>query len=244
MSGSADETIRLWDVRTGQLLRILRGHTAIVCELALSPDGATLASCGSADQTVRLWDLASHAPLRVLAHGVWVVSIAFSPDGLTLISGSEDGTLRLWDIRSGICLRMLRDPGPYAGMNITGVTGVTEAQKAALKALGALEDEQGEDAPDPELKSFIQYKAEERGCTVVAVDPRHTSQACSCCGHTARNNRRSRGRFVCRACGFELHADLNASRNIAAKYHAGVARRDAGGLPVNQPIVSSPIHSG
>src|SRR6266498_3863023 len=89
-----------------------------------------------------------------------------------------------------------------------------------------------------QLKGFIAYKAEERGCTVVAVDPRHTSQACSCCGHTARNNRRSRGRFVCRACGFELHADLNAARNIAAKYHASVAIRDAGGLMVNQPIVS------
>ena len=91
-----------------------------------------------------------------------------------------------------------------------------------------------------QIKSFVAYKAEGRGCTVAGVDPRHTSQACSCCGHTARNNRRSRGRFVCRVCGFELHADLNAARNIAAKYHARVARRDAGGLPVNQPIVSVP----
>jgi putative transposase len=91
-----------------------------------------------------------------------------------------------------------------------------------------------------QLKSFIVYKAEERGCMVVTVDPRHTSQACSCCGHTARNNRRSRGRFVCRACGYELHADLNAARNIAAKYHTSVAIRDAGGLLVNQPIVSDP----
>ena len=95
-----------------------------------------------------------------------------------------------------------------------------------------------------QLKSFIEYKAEERGCRVVAVDPRHTSQACSCCGHTVRSNRRSRGRFECRACGFELHADLNAARNIAAKYHASVAIRDAGGLTVNQPIASSPLRSG
>jgi putative transposase len=89
-----------------------------------------------------------------------------------------------------------------------------------------------------QLKEFIAYKAEERGCTVVAVDPRHTSQACSCCGHTARNNRRSRGRFVCRKCGYELHADLNAARNIAAKYHGGSGRAGSGGLHVNQPIVS------
>jgi IS605 OrfB family transposase len=80
-----------------------------------------------------------------------------------------------------------------------------------------------------QLKSFIAYKAEERGCTVAGVDPRHTSQTCSCCGHVARNNRRSRGRFVCRVCGFELHADLNAARNIAAKYHASGGRSPAGG---------------
>ena len=80
-----------------------------------------------------------------------------------------------------------------------------------------------------QLKSFIVYKAEERGCTVAGVDPRHTSQTCSCCGHVARNNRRSRGRFVCRVCGFELHADLNAARNIAAKYHASEGRPLTGG---------------
>ena len=71
-----------------------------------------------------------------------------------------------------------------------------------------------------QLRTFLTYKAEERGCSVVAVDPRHTSQTCSRCGHQARNNRRSQSRFVCRACDFELHADLNAARNIAAKYRA------------------------
>ena len=91
-----------------------------------------------------------------------------------------------------------------------------------------------------QIKAFVAYKAEGRGCTVAGVDPRHTSQTCSCCGHQARNNRRSRGRFVCRVCGFELHADLNAARNIAAKYHADGGKAPVGGLPVNQPIVSVP----
>jgi IS605 OrfB family transposase len=90
-----------------------------------------------------------------------------------------------------------------------------------------------------QLKGFIGYKAEERGCRVVAVDPRHTSQACSRCGHTARNNRRSRALFVCRACGYSLHADLNGARNIAAKYRAEGGISAFGGLSVNQPIVSN-----
>lgn len=91
-----------------------------------------------------------------------------------------------------------------------------------------------------QLKQFIEYKAEERVCTVVAVDPRHTSQACSRCGHTARNNRRSRNLFVCRVCGYTLHADLNGARNIAAKYRAGGGISASSGLPVNQPLVSDP----
>lgn len=94
--------------------------------------------------------------------------------------------------------------------------------------------------PFASLKSKVEYKAEERGCTVVAVDPRHTSQACSRCGHTARNNRRSQSIFKCRKCGYHLNADLNGARNIAAKYRASVDRLPAGGLR-NQPIVSNPL---
>jgi len=89
-----------------------------------------------------------------------------------------------------------------------------------------------------QMRQFLTYKAEARGCTVVAVDPRHTSQQCSKCGHTARNNRRARGLFKCHLCGYELHADLNASYNIAAKYQASVGTPDTGGLPVTQPIAS------
>jgi putative transposase len=93
------------------------------------------------------------------------------------------------------------------------------------------------------LKTKVEYKAEEWGCTVVAVDPRHTSQRCSCCGHTARTNRRSQSIFKCRKCGYHLNADLNAAQNIAAKYRAGGGTSPAGGL-CNQPIVSTPDQFG
>ncbi len=92
-----------------------------------------------------------------------------------------------------------------------------------------------------QLRSFIEYKAEEWGCTVAGVDPRHTSQACSRCGQVARNNRRSRGWFHCRTCGFQLHADLNGARNIAAKYRASPSMSETGGLSVNQPTVGANI---
>jgi IS605 OrfB family transposase len=91
-----------------------------------------------------------------------------------------------------------------------------------------------------QLRWFVEYKAEALGITVVAVDPRHTSQTCSRCQHQSRNNRRSQSLFWCRQCGFRCNADLNAARNIKAKHRAWLANLGmslVGGLPVKQPIV-------
>lgn len=82
-----------------------------------------------------------------------------------------------------------------------------------------------------QLRAFLTYKAEAKGCRVMGIDPRHTSKACSRCGHVHRSNRRSQSRFRCRACGFELNADLNAARNIARKYLASGGMPAAGGPP-------------
>ena len=71
--------------------------------------------------------------------------------------------------------------------------------------------------------SFLAYKAEARGMTVVKVDPRHTSQTCSKCGYQARNNRRSQSLFLCRQCGYCLNADLNGALNIREKHLSTLA---------------------
>lgn len=69
-----------------------------------------------------------------------------------------------------------------------------------------------------QFQSFLTYKGEAQGMAVVKVDPRHTSQTCSRCGHRARNNRRSQSLFLCRKCGYCLNADYNASKNIRDKH--------------------------
>ncbi|MCL1904754.1 MAG: transposase [Methanomassiliicoccaceae archaeon] len=65
-----------------------------------------------------------------------------------------------------------------------------------------------------QLETFVEYKAEALGKLVVYVDPRYTSQTCSCCGHIDKKNRNGAS-FHCLKCGFSLNSDLNASRNIA-----------------------------
>lgn len=67
-----------------------------------------------------------------------------------------------------------------------------------------------------QLEHNIIYKAHHLGIDVVLVDPAYTSQRCSACGYTAKNNRR-KGTFACRQCGFIANADVNAAINIRNK---------------------------
>ncbi|MFC6558971.1 RNA-guided endonuclease InsQ/TnpB family protein [Nonomuraea cavernae] len=74
-----------------------------------------------------------------------------------------------------------------------------------------------------QLGHFIAYKAARAGVALVWVDPAYTSQACSACGHVAKNNRPDQETFACTSCGFAEHADVNAARNIAARGETGWA---------------------
>lgn len=72
------------------------------------------------------------------------------------------------------------------------------------------------------LYEYVEYKAAEFGIRTKQVDPAYTSQRCSKCGHTERGNRPKQERFCCQRCGYEVHADYNAAKNIGLKHvHAG-----------------------
>lgn len=66
-----------------------------------------------------------------------------------------------------------------------------------------------------DLQQKISYKAEQAGIMVVKVDPKHTSQMCSCCGHIDKENRKTQSEFLCTKCGHKDNADYNAAVNIA-----------------------------
>ena len=84
-----------------------------------------------------------------------------------------------------------------------------------------------------QLAQFLEYKAEALGKTVLYIDPRYSSQKCSKCGDIRKSNRKGPS-FHCKNCGFQIHADLNASRNIA---QAGISCLSR--LSVNQPNVET-----
>lgn len=88
--------------------------------------------------------------------------------------------------------------------------------------------------PFYQLEQFIRYKAAGLDFDVIEVDPRNTSKGCSRCGFVSDCNR-YRHNFTCAACGYSLHADLNAARNIRFR---GIAARQVpcgGGLPSISP---------
>ncbi|MCP4111117.1 MAG: hypothetical protein GY749_37255 [Desulfobacteraceae bacterium] len=107
ISGSGDETARIWNIRSGKTLHVLKGHTNDIYAVAFSSDGK-LALTGSDDHTLKLWNVRTGVLIRTLeGHDDDVTSAAFTPDGKYILSGSYDKTIRLWNGRSGKFVKVL-----------------------------------------------------------------------------------------------------------------------------------------
>ncbi|KYC43838.1 hypothetical protein WA1_01395 [Scytonema hofmannii PCC 7110] len=129
LSVSENQTMKLWDIRTGQCLRKVYGYSNWILSVAFSPNGQMLAS-SSEDQRVRLWDVTTGQCLRTLpGHTNLISSVTFAPQNLNdctasksiisdreigkqqesqiLASSSDDTTIKLWDANTGECLRTL-----------------------------------------------------------------------------------------------------------------------------------------
>jgi WD40 repeat protein/serine/threonine protein kinase len=114
LSGSEDNTIRVWDVASGEALKTLRGHGSPVRACAFSPDGRSVISGGD-DQRVRLWNVEGYQEIRVLhatvfaGHEDAVLAARFSPDGRQVITASRDRTASLWNASTGQPLRRFEE---------------------------------------------------------------------------------------------------------------------------------------
>ena len=101
VSASADHTLKVWDLDSGQSLLTLQGHSHPVRGVAVTPDGRCAVSA-SADHTLKVWDLDSGQPLFTFqGHSAEVNDVAVTPDGRCAVSASDDNTLKVWDLDSG-----------------------------------------------------------------------------------------------------------------------------------------------
>ena len=94
MTGSWDNTVKVWNADKGTDLLTLPGHTDGVRSAAFNHDGTRISSA-SGDQTVRVWDAGTGAELLTLkGHMNGVTSAAFSLDGTRIVTSSEDETVK------------------------------------------------------------------------------------------------------------------------------------------------------
>jgi len=106
-SGGEDQTMRIWDVSTGQCLQILKEHTSAILSISFSPNGQILAT-SSADSTVKIWDINTKTCLHTFSGNTnQNRTVVISPDGKLVASGSADQTIRIWEINSGGLLKVL-----------------------------------------------------------------------------------------------------------------------------------------
>jgi len=134
-----DNSIKLWEVESGALLRVFEGHTDTILPLDISQDGTRMLS-GSRDGSMKLWDLGSGEEIRSFVaqpSGVFVLS--FSPDGRRAISGPVGPwpwePLILWDLETGEVVQRIPlndDIATSVEINPDGLTAYATAGDLAL----------------------------------------------------------------------------------------------------------------
>lgn len=106
VSGSYDEAVFLWNVRSGRLMRSLPAHGDPVSGVDFVRDGTLIVSCAS-DGLIRVWDTATGQCLRTFFHEDTppVVSVKFSPNGKYILTWMLDSSVRMWNYTDGRCVK-------------------------------------------------------------------------------------------------------------------------------------------
>ncbi len=121
VSGGTDGMIRIWNVKTGKLLRTIPAHAGHVYCVRHRPGGREVASAGK-DSFVRLWHVGTGRLLRTFDHG-WgsVLAIDFSPNGRWIASSGRNGLVKIWSVRRGRLVRTIQAYAPGRPRSVSSV---------------------------------------------------------------------------------------------------------------------------
>lgn len=111
VSGSVDQTARIWDLTAWKEDKVLRGHSKQIWSVTFHPSGRSVFTA-SWDASARQWDVKTGNELRRFSHRLDLNAVAVSRDGGTLLTGSDDQAVYLWSVANGDELR--RIPGHTA----------------------------------------------------------------------------------------------------------------------------------
>lgn len=109
-TGSDKNIISIWDLATGKWLQTLKNDSVrnFSETVVFSADGLRLAS--PKDGEIKIWDIVTGTCLQTFSgHQTYVASLAFSPDGLQLVSGAGDHTIKVWDLAADSSSQLLQD---------------------------------------------------------------------------------------------------------------------------------------
>lgn len=110
---NGDQTVGIWDLQSGKLIKSLTGHKGRLMKAAISDDGRYLATGSFAGEKIKIWELATGTFLREFAQFDDLASLAFSKNGQMLaISGIPAGdkkncSVELWDVEKGTMIATL-----------------------------------------------------------------------------------------------------------------------------------------
>lgn len=135
-----EEPNRVWDLKAGRQLHVLRGHAEAIDAVVITPDGRR-AVTGSVDETLRVWEIASGRELlRVDAPDHQVRGLAVSRDLRLVASAADDATVRLWELDTGKLLATFTCESHVSSVAFTpdGRTLVAAGINGALHCLDVL----------------------------------------------------------------------------------------------------------
>ncbi|WP_414619067.1 SMEK domain-containing protein [Calothrix sp. CCY 0018] len=101
ISGLQDGSVKIWNLKSGDLIRTITAHSDSVNTVVTSDDGLYIIS-GSYDQSIKIWDLnTGHLVRRLIDHHGSINAVVLTPDGSKIISASSDCSLKVWSLQNG-----------------------------------------------------------------------------------------------------------------------------------------------